>query len=325
MATVASRLTSTGTLLISGEFNEVAGTAIRLTVNNQYAAFFDEVTLQGVPNLAKRESNTGTIFVTGFFDEVTISSGTTGGGAGGPVVTSGLQVQLRPSSYSGSGTTWTDTQGNANATLVGSPSYNGTTGFTFDGSTQYGTLPSVFGTTDFDNSGSYTIEIWFRPAAGQLMAASTLFSKRGNASNKTYPYHMDYTEPGTNVSNDADVATPFQGNTNAISIPVLTNNWYQNICVWNYTASDIGGNVAEKNTAWLNGVKQTLSNGNLSTFTSPSNNFQASIARFLGLPPTGIIPGWFKGQIGIIRIYNRALTSTEIQQNFDADKGIFGL
>ena len=249
--------------------------------------------------------------------------------AGGitPVVSSGLQVQLRPSSYTGSGSTWTDTQGNANATLVGSPTYSGSYGFTFDGSTQYGTLPSIFGVTDFDNSGSYTIEIWLNGANGQLMAGSIPLSKRATsgAGNGNYPYVMEYTEPNNLISNYASVASPFQGGTNAISGNVLTNTWYQNICVWNYTGSDIGGNGADKNTAWLNGVKQTISNGNLSTFSSPSNNDLVGIARQLGLPPTGQIPGWFKGQIGIIRIYNRALTSTEIQQNFDADKSIFGL
>jgi hypothetical protein len=119
--------------------------------------------------------------------------------------------------------------------------------------------------------------------------------------------------------------SPFQGNTNAIATNVLPGNWYQNICVWNYTGSSIGGNGADANTVWLNGVKQTISNGNLSTFSSPSNSDQASIARQLGLPPTGQLPGCFKGEIAIVRIYNRALTSTEIQQNFDANRDIFGL
>jgi hypothetical protein len=244
---------------------------------------------------------------------------TSGGAESGPIVTSGLQVQLRPSSYSGSGTTWTDTQGNADATLVGSPSYNGTTGFTFDGSTQYGTLPSIFDKTDFDNSGSYTIEVWFNATVGQPVISSILLSKRANL-NAQYPYAVDYSEPANVVSNYADSGG--QNATNAVSVNVLVSNWYQNICVWNYTGSDIGENGADKNTAWLNGVKQTSSNGNLSNYASPSNNYQVSIAG----PAQGAGgAGGFKGQIGIVRIYNRALTGAEIQQNFDADKGIFGL
>jgi hypothetical protein len=241
-------------------------------------------------------------------------------------VTSGLRVQLKPASYTGSGTTWTDTQGNASATLVGSPTYNATTGFTFDGASQWGTLASISGTTDFDNSGGYTIEVWFRPTAGQTMSSSIIFGKRDTGSgSSTYPYQMEYGEVSTALSNYADVATPSQGNTNAIALPVLAGNWYQAICVWNYTASNVAENLAYKNTAWLNAVKQNNNQGNLSTFSSPSNSSQASIARQLGLGPSGQNPGWFRGQIAIVRIYNRVLTGAEILQNFNADRDKFGL
>ena len=79
MARLASRLTSTGNLLTRGELNEVAGTTIRLTINNQYAAFFDEIDLQGATDVAKRETNTGTILISGYFDEVTLSPNITTG------------------------------------------------------------------------------------------------------------------------------------------------------------------------------------------------------------------------------------------------------
>ena len=45
MPTIASRLTSTGTLFISGEFNEVTQSTIRLTTTTYYAAQFDEVSM----------------------------------------------------------------------------------------------------------------------------------------------------------------------------------------------------------------------------------------------------------------------------------------
>jgi hypothetical protein len=77
MARLASRLTSTGNLLTRGELDEVAGTDIRLTIYNQYAAFFDEIDLQGATDVAKRETNTGTILISGYFDEVTLTPGPT--------------------------------------------------------------------------------------------------------------------------------------------------------------------------------------------------------------------------------------------------------
>jgi hypothetical protein len=44
MSIVASRITSTGTLFISGEFDEVTTSTLRITTTTQYAAYFDEVT-----------------------------------------------------------------------------------------------------------------------------------------------------------------------------------------------------------------------------------------------------------------------------------------
>ena len=69
MPIVASRLTSTGTLFISGEFNEVTTSTIRLTTTTYYAARFDEVSINGGA-VAKRETNTGTLMVSNGFDEV---------------------------------------------------------------------------------------------------------------------------------------------------------------------------------------------------------------------------------------------------------------
>lgn len=69
MATVARRLTSTGTLFISGEFDEITGTAIKLTTTTYYAAEFDEVTLFNGA-VAMRETNTGSLLVSNGFNEV---------------------------------------------------------------------------------------------------------------------------------------------------------------------------------------------------------------------------------------------------------------
>ena len=69
MATVASRLTSTGTLFINGQLDEVTGVAIKLTTATYFAAEFDEVSLFG-SSVTKRETSTGTILVSNGFNEV---------------------------------------------------------------------------------------------------------------------------------------------------------------------------------------------------------------------------------------------------------------
>lgn len=68
MSILASRLTSTGTLFISGEFNEITTSSIKLTTTAYYAAQFDEVSLYG-STVAKRETKTGTLLVSRGFNE----------------------------------------------------------------------------------------------------------------------------------------------------------------------------------------------------------------------------------------------------------------
>lgn len=69
MPTVARRLTSTGTMFISGEFNEITTSTIRLTTASYFAAQFDEVSMFG--NAVKmRETSTGTLLVANGFNEV---------------------------------------------------------------------------------------------------------------------------------------------------------------------------------------------------------------------------------------------------------------
>lgn len=71
MATVAARLTSTGTLFISGEFNEITTSTIRITTTTYFAAEFDEVSIYPLTNgIAKRELNTGKLMVANGFNEV---------------------------------------------------------------------------------------------------------------------------------------------------------------------------------------------------------------------------------------------------------------
>lgn len=69
MTIIARRLTSSGTVYISGEFNEVTTSSIRLTTSTYYAAQFDEVSLYG-SGIAMRETHTGTILVSNGFNEV---------------------------------------------------------------------------------------------------------------------------------------------------------------------------------------------------------------------------------------------------------------
>ena len=83
---------------------------------------------------------------------------------------------------------------------------------------------------------------------------------------------------------------------------VGTNIWYNVVLTWNQTIANVSG--------YINGV---LDNSN-SSWTNWPSSF-ANIA--LGLGYSG---RYFKGNIGQASIYNRALTATEILQNYNATK-----
>ena len=69
MATLATRLTSTGTFLVNGTFDEVTKTTISITTDTVYSKFLDEVTLtRGSTNPALQQTNTGSILVSTIFD-----------------------------------------------------------------------------------------------------------------------------------------------------------------------------------------------------------------------------------------------------------------
>lgn len=66
--TIARRLTSTGTMYISGEFDEVTLSVIRLTTTTYYAVEFDEYTING-GSTQMRETNAGVVLVSNELDE----------------------------------------------------------------------------------------------------------------------------------------------------------------------------------------------------------------------------------------------------------------
>ena len=122
MTTIASRLTSTGTLLVNGRIDEVTQSTISTTANTVFAGFFDEVSNAGTGPV-RRDSANNIVQLSGIFDEFT----------GAPVVDNSLTMWIdfgQTTSYSGTGNTVYDISPAADAyiTLYGSPTFNSTDG-----------------------------------------------------------------------------------------------------------------------------------------------------------------------------------------------------
>jgi len=228
------------------------------------------------------------------------------------IVTSNLQLQLSPSSYVGSGTVWDTTVGSTDATLSGSPTYNALSGFTFNGTSSYGRIPSVDGVTNFTNTQQYTVEIWFNPSNGQPNSGEAELLEKWNLNNESrYPYTIRFNEGASSMLVAAYDGTNFpQLSLTGFSV----NTWVQLVAVFDF--------VGDTLTVYRNGISGGTTS--LVGVNQVSNTSTVGIAGRVAVG-TGALQVPFKGTVGIIRMYDTSLTSSEVLQNFDADKSKYGL
>ena len=205
------------------------------------------------------------------------------------IVTNGLVLYLdagQSTSYNG-GTTWTDLSGRGNnGTLVNGVGYNGSNG---------GSL-SFDGVNDYVNCGNPSISVG-KITVSAWVKISTLNITQHIVDSSSNSWHLAVL--GTNRPYLWNGSTYHQS-----SQVLLSNTWYMLTGVQSST-SDI----------YVNGVlSQSISdNRNVTT-----NN--VNIGRWQTAPSRP-----FSGNIAQVSIYNRALTASEVKQNFNATRGRFGV
>jgi hypothetical protein len=212
------------------------------------------------------------------------------------IITNGLVLYLDAAntrSYPGSGTTWNDlSRSGNNGTLVNGPTYS---------SANLGSI--VFdGTDDYVNCSSIT----WTPTSFTLMwvvnpKTRTDYNQRLLAFNDwgSFVFHTT-TNGGIYVG--TDVATRFTPSQLPSNTLVLDQNQI-------FTFTFNSGSAA----FYKNGILLASRNG--MTLPGPWGGFN------IGRPDSNTI----NGTIGYVQIYNRALSATEILQNYNATKTRFGL
>ena len=228
-------------------------------------------------------------------------------GISGPkIITSGCVLSLDAAdklSYRGSGTTWRDLSGNNNnGTLTNGPTFSGANSgcIVFDGIDDY-----VAG----GNLGSFysqgTISYWMYSTA--VEDYRNPFTTNYNGVNvgirfEQYTTSSPYGGFSVVIGNDAGTYTGFSYSPSAI---LTVNSWYNVVLVWNTATNNVIG--------YLNGDLKFNSSHTYWATTLPAiaigNGF--SSARY------------FKGNISSVGIYNRALSATEILNNYNATKSRF--
>lgn len=222
-------------------------------------------------------------------------------------VSSGLELYYDPSnssSYPGSGTTLFDlSNSGVNATISGNPTDNGNW-FTFTGTQSIvtGNLFSLF------SGWQHSLEIWFNPSAG-----GAVFSDTGTGPTNT-GYHatgLEVYQTGPFYLTNAMLWGSAGGINRVGGGTVSLNNWYQLVRVYN------GSNLAY---AYLNKVK---SSDTSITWGTPSTGWYLN---FGASETTKFANGnAFQGKLGVVRLYNKVLSQSEITQNYDATKALYGL
>ena len=233
------------------------------------------------------------------------------------ITTSNLTLYYNPAlteSYSGSGNAINDLAGNGTtATLYNSPAYNAATGFTFNGSNQYATIPSVAGVTNFTNTQQYSVEIWFRPSNGQVNSGEAELFEKWNLNNESrYPFVFRYNEGTSSMFVACYDGVNFR-NVSASGFPV--NTWKQVVGVFNFVTNTL--------TIYRDGV--SVGSTSISGMTQVSNTSPITIGTRLGTGGSISPAIMYKGSVGIIRMYNKPLTAAEVLNNFNTTKGTYGL
>ena len=223
------------------------------------------------------------------------------------MVTDGLVLSLDAAnnkSYPKSGTTWTDLSGNSNTgTLTNGPTFSGANGgsIVFDGTNDY-----VNCGTGLALSGSWTISGFVRSSVSS--AIQVIIIRSGGT--PSYPQNYGIFIQINNkfrCQTDADSYKYAESTTT-----MVINTWYYVTGLYNATTKILS--------IYING------------------NFEGSSTALVGNPTTtgtqyitvgagdGLdISNRLTGNIAQSSIYNRALTATEVLQNYNATKSRFGL
>ena len=212
---------------------------------------------------------------------------------GTDLVTKGLIFcvdALDKHSYPGTGTTWTDVIGGNDGTFNSSPTWNSSGYFDFNG------YRSTHGNdSSLDLTSAITLSCWFN-------ADDTSGFKcwMGKGQNQTYMIFF----------NGSKIRMRIGGNLTANAIDsssdYTTGTWT------NVVGTYDGSNMK----IYING---SLDQTKARSGTIPTNSAN------LGIGHDGANSLTFDGKIAASSIYNRALTLSEVQQNFNAQRGRFGI
>jgi hypothetical protein len=223
------------------------------------------------------------------------------------VTTNGLILHYDPSntsSYPGTGTTINDLSGTGMHGTMSNLTFTSPY-FTFNGTSSQISVP--------DNAlleptaGDWSIEMWVNQST-ITGSTRTLIAKTDGGNTADWGYGLRTLSNGNTymemANGSAGVTSP--------SSTLSTNTWYQVVGVWTNLSSNslalyINGSLIGSTSHTFNSIKNT---------TSPL---------YIGSFNGGQFPQWLNGNVGIVRVYNSALTASQVLGNYNVNKSKYGL
>jgi len=242
----------------------------------------------------------------------------------GKIVTDGLVLALDAAdknSYISGSTTWKNLTENANnSILTNGPTFNSDNGgnIVFDGTNDhllFNPSSSLTGLT------SLTANMWLKiqdPGA-------VLFYKSDNDTSRGW-----FIEYGDNVNGTGNNGFGFSAVSAGSNIryyiakpQMITGSWANYTITWDGTFPDTAVTAVK---IYINGVQNTNTSYTQAGTSTRLPDTSADPLSFGQSNPTGTSNAdYYSGSVGVLMLYNRALSASEILQNYNAQKSRFGL
>lgn len=207
-------------------------------------------------------------------------------------------------SYTNGSSAWTNVITGGTGSLTNGPTFSTSNGGTlvFDGTNDYVTFGNIGTVGNFQ-----TIDIWF------YSTSVTNYKNMYDMNLLVYP--SENVGPRMEQNSGGTFGVAWSGNTGSPGAAngfdwgaISANTWYN--AVWTNNNGTVN--------VYVNGVarvtNQSSPNGFITTFGNVVVGFGAKYS-----------DRYFQGNIPLFRIYNRALSATEVQQNFNAHRRRFGV
>lgn len=230
------------------------------------------------------------------------------------IVKSGLILNIdagNPSSYPGTGTTWTDLSGNGNNfTLYNSPSYSSNY-LNFNGSNQYSRSTNTLNLSPYN---SITVEIAFAPNTTSTPTGMT-FEHSSDWNTQSMGFGLvPNSEGSTNYLSNSHHTNQVNGTGSFNYNGVVGTGISIHSNIWSRISDSTGRD------AYINGVQRGVTVG--SRVTGNYASFRNDYMYLSSRAGTGV---WMNQKIYYFRVYNRKLSSEEILRNYNVAKARYGL